>query len=72
VGFESGQVYSVKLLQNMVSNRTPYLPPIHTVYVNRKYSTLFHTGKGGGRVEPERRGGARGEYRSQSWVEITS
>jgi hypothetical protein len=28
--------------------------PFHTVYVY-VYSTLIHTGKGGGRVEPERR-----------------
>jgi hypothetical protein len=54
VGSESGQIQSVKLLQNMVSNRTPYPPPTHfTVY-------LLNPREG------ER--GNRGEYRSQSWV----
>ncbi len=52
VGSESGQIQSVKLLQNMVrvSNRTPP-PPLHTVYV---YTVYLFT-RGGGRVEPERR-----------------
>jgi len=50
VGFESGQTQSVKLMPNMVSNRTPYAP----VYVHM-YTVLIHTGKRG-RVEPERRG----------------
>ncbi len=47
VGSESGQIQSVKLLENMVSNRTPNpVPP---------YSILIHKGNGGGgRVEPGR------------------
>ncbi len=51
VGFESGQ--SVKLLQNMVSNRTLHLPPppSNTLSV---YTVLWHR-EGEGRVEPERR-----------------
>jgi hypothetical protein len=55
VGSESGQIQSVKLLQNMVSNRIPY-PITHGI---RMYSIqyLFTQGRGGGgRVEPERRG----------------
>ncbi len=50
---ESGQIQSVKLLQNMVSNRTQHSPPppSHTLSV---YTVLRHRG-GGGRVEPERR-----------------
>jgi hypothetical protein len=36
---ESGQIQSVKLLQNMVSNRAPYPHPL-------QYSILIHTGKG--------------------------
>jgi hypothetical protein len=54
VGYESGQIQSDKLLQNMVSNRTPYPPPL--THCMRTYSILIHTGKGrGGRVEPEKR-----------------
>ncbi len=54
VGSESGQIQSVKPLQNMVSNRiqhptTPSQP--HTVCI---YCTLTQ-GRGGGRVEPQRR-----------------
>jgi hypothetical protein len=49
VGSESGQFHSVKLLQNMVSNRTQHLPPppSHTV-------CTLSQGRGGG-GEPERR-----------------
>jgi hypothetical protein len=50
VGSESGQIQSVKLLQNMVSNRTPQLPPPplrYTLYTVQIYSILIHTGKGG-------------------------
>jgi hypothetical protein len=45
VGSESGQIQSVKLLQNMVSNTTqhPTPPPSHTLSVYN-----FDTGKGGG------------------------
>ncbi len=55
VGSESGQIKSVKLLQSMVSNRTQHphpLPDTLSVYI-----LYFDTGKGrgGGRVEPERR-----------------
>jgi hypothetical protein len=53
VGSESGQIESVKLLQNMVSNRTQHPPPltatVHTVCI---YCTLTQGGGGG---EPERR-----------------
>jgi hypothetical protein len=34
VGSESGQIQRVKLLQNMVSNRTQHPPPSHTLYVH--------------------------------------
>jgi hypothetical protein len=54
VGSESGQIPNVKLLQNMVSNRTQHphtLPATHCPCI-----LFFDTGKGvGGRVEPERR-----------------
>ncbi len=40
VGSESGQILSVKLLQNMVSNRTQHLPPPPS-------NTVLDTGKGG-------------------------
>jgi hypothetical protein len=57
LGSESGQVESVKLLHNMVSNRT--IPPPLLTHCICKYSNsmLIHTGKGGrgGRVELERR-----------------
>ncbi len=48
LGSESAQIQSVKLLQNMVSNRTPYLPsyPLYTVYICTVY--LFTQGRGGG------------------------
>ncbi len=43
VGSESGQIQSVKLLENMVSNTTQHPPPpSHTLY--------FDKGKGGGEV----------------------
>ncbi len=36
--------------------RTPYPPPLYTLYTCTVYSILIHRGKGGrGRVEPERR-----------------
>jgi hypothetical protein len=44
VGSESGQLQSIKLLQNMVPKTTLYLPPppLHTVYVvHIQYSTYF-------------------------------
>ncbi len=44
VGSETGQIQIVKLLQNMVSNRTPYCPPLHTVYIYTAY--LFTQGRG--------------------------
>jgi hypothetical protein len=44
VGSESGQIQSVKLMQNMISKQN-LIPPPHL---------LIHTGRGGG-VEPERR-----------------
>jgi hypothetical protein len=53
-GFESGQIQSFKLLQNMVSNMTQHsqahLPATHCLYI-----LYFDTGKGWGRAEPERR-----------------
>jgi hypothetical protein len=39
----------------MVSNRTPYLPPLHTVY-------LFTQGSGGELTQREGERGNRGEY----------
>ncbi len=70
-GSETGQIQTVKVLQNMVSNRTTCLPPLHTVYVHTiSYS---HREGGGGVVEPERRGeGRQGRVRSQIWVENTN
>ncbi len=66
VGFEFGQIQSVKLLHNMVSNRTqhPPLPPSHTLSV---YTVLWlwEGGRSGG-GEPERR------IQWQSWVENTN
>jgi hypothetical protein len=55
VGSESGQIQSVKLLYNMVSNRNRHpqpLPATHCLYI-----LYCETGKGGweGRVEPARR-----------------
>ncbi len=56
VGSEYGKIQSVKLLQQMVSNRTGLnnpqpLPATHCLYL-----LCFEAGKGGrGRVEPERR-----------------
>jgi hypothetical protein len=44
VGSESGHILNVKLLQNLVSNRTPY-PPC-TLYTYIQYTNS--TGKGGG------------------------
>ena len=65
----SGQIKSVKLLQNMVSNRTqhPPPPPNHTLSV---YSVLWHRegGRGGGLNQRE---SWRGNS-SQSWVENTN
>ncbi len=54
VGSESGQIQSVKLLQNVVSNRIQ-LP--HPLPATQCLCVLyFDTGKGvGGRVEPQRR-----------------
>ncbi len=50
---------SVKLLQNMVYNRTPYPSPLtHSLYTYINYAVYFFTqgrGEGGGRVEPERK-----------------
>ncbi len=63
VGSESCQIQSVKLLQNMVSNRTPYHPLL-------SHSILIHTRKGGG-GELNKREGERGNS-SQSWVENTN
>ncbi len=46
VGSESGQIQSVKLLLNMVSNRTQHPPA-----TNSKYKLYFDTGRAEG--EPE-------------------
>jgi hypothetical protein len=51
LGSESGQIQSVKLLQNMVSNRTP--PPPLTYWILYTYS--HREGRSGGKDEPERR-----------------
>ncbi len=58
VGSESGQIQRVKLLQNLVSNRTQHSPPPPS-----------HTLKGGGEVNQRR--SYRGNS-SQSWVENTN
>jgi hypothetical protein len=50
-GSESGQIQSVKLLQNMVSNRIPYPPPPYTLHTYIHYT--FSHGEGGGGFEPE-------------------
>jgi hypothetical protein len=53
VGSESSQIQSVKLLQNIVSNRTQHhLPATHCLYV-----LYFDTGKGGGGGELNQREG---------------
>ncbi len=46
VGFESGQIQSFKLLQNMASNSTPYPLPPYTLYTH-VHSILIHTMEGG-------------------------
>jgi hypothetical protein len=70
VGSESGPIYSVKLLQNMVSNMTQQSTPPHSLPTTHCLYTLhFDTGKGEGRVEPERRLESKS---SQSWVENTN
>ncbi len=63
VGSESGQIESVKLLLNMVSNTTQQPPPppsTHCLYI-----MYFDTGKVG---EVNQREGSRGNS-SESWVE---
>ncbi len=69
VGSESGQIESVKLMQNMVSSRSqhPPPPPSHTLSVY----IVFDTGKGGGGGELNQREGQMGNS-SQSWVENTN
>jgi hypothetical protein len=61
VGSVSGHIQSVKILQNMVSNRTPNLPPLHTVNVYTVY--LFTQGRGGPEIRLE------GQHYLQNWVE---
>jgi hypothetical protein len=70
VGSESVQIQSVKLLQNMVSNRTqhPPPPPSHTLSV---YIVLWHGEGGEGWGELNEKEGLRGNS-SQSWVENTN
>jgi hypothetical protein len=46
-------IQSVKLLQNMVSNRTP-------PYTLHNYSILIHTGRGGKGVKLNQREGEKG------------
>ncbi len=49
VDSESGKIQSIKLLQNTVSNTTPYLPPPHPQYLHTVFVrniALIHTGKG--------------------------
>jgi hypothetical protein len=50
VGSESGQIQSVELLQNMVSNGLDNPPATHCLYI-----LYFWHREGGGRVESERR-----------------
>jgi hypothetical protein len=59
VSSESGQIQSVRLLQNRVSNRTPYTPPpyTHCMYTYAQY-TYSHRERGGG--ELNQREGYRG------------
>ncbi len=49
-GYESGQIQSVNLLQNMVSNRT-----LNTSHPLQTTNWTLKQGKGGGVVEPKRR-----------------
>ncbi len=59
VGSESGQIQTVKLLQNVVSSSTNTLHPLSAPHC-LKYTVLSLTqGRGGGRVEPERRLGGQ-------------
>jgi hypothetical protein len=60
IGSESGQIHSVKLLQNMVSNRTqssPHPTQLHTICI---YCTLTKGsgGEGGGELNQEKVRGA--------------
>jgi hypothetical protein len=72
VGFESGQIHSVKLQKNMVSCRTQHHPPppSHTLSVYTHY-TVLDTGKGGRGGDVNQREGLR-DNSSQSWVENTN
>ncbi len=66
VGSECGQIQSVKLPQNMVSNRTPHPPPLSQSHTACIYCTLTQ-----GRGEVNQREDYR-DNSSQSWVEITT
>ncbi len=69
IGSESGQIHSVKLLQNVVFSRTqhPTPSPSHTLSVQYVLYVLYFETGGGGR-ELNQREGDRGNS-SQSWVE---
>jgi hypothetical protein len=47
IGSETGQIQSVKLLQNMVSNRTQHPPPNPLPATHCLYILYFDTGGGG-------------------------
>jgi hypothetical protein len=48
VGSETGQTQSVKLLQNMVTNITPFPPSFYILYMYKQYSYSHKEVKGGG------------------------
>jgi hypothetical protein len=53
VGSESGHIHNVKLLQNMVSNRTPIHlppPPPYTLYTYIQYTYSHREGGRGGEL----------------------
>ncbi len=69
VGSESGQIQSVKLLRNMVSQQDSTHPPPSQPHTVCTYIRYFDTEKGG--RELNQRVGSKGNI-SQSWFENTT